>query len=122
MEQKPLILTVDRNRRNLELLAQFLRKEGYQSMGANNLEEFAQALTSFSAEIKLVLVDITGFNRQIWELCQRLQDEQIPFIVISPRQSHALEQESLTHGAQSMLVKPLVVKELLGFIHSQLKD
>lgn len=120
--QQPLILAVDKNCRNVELLAQFLGKEGYQSQGATSLEEFEQALSEFSAEIKLVLLDISGFDRRIWELCQRLQGEQILFIVISPRQSTAIQQESLAHGAQSMLVKPLVVKELLNFIHSLLRE
>ena len=121
MKAKPLILTVDRNRRNLELLAQFLGKEGYQSLGATTLEEFEQALTS-SVNIKLVLVDIAGFDRNIWNLCERLRNEQIPFLVISPRQSAAIQQESLAHGAQSMLVKPLVIKELMRFILSVLGE
>lgn len=122
MKEKPLILTVDRNRRNVELLAQFLTKEGYQSLGANTLEEFEQALSSTSDKINFVLVDVAGFDRSIWELCQRLQDEQIPFVVISPRQSASIQQQSLAHGAWSMLVKPLVVKELLGLIRSLLGD
>lgn len=121
MKQKPLILTVDRNRRNVELLTQFLGKEGYQSLGATSLEELEQVLVD-SVNIKLVVVDIAGFDRNIWNLCERLRDEQIPFLVISPRQSAAIEQESLAHGARTMLVKPLVVKELLGLIRSLLKD
>ncbi len=122
MKEKPLILTVDRNRRNVELLAQFLTKEGYQSLGANTLEEFEQALSSTSDKINFVLVDVAGFDRSIWELCQRLQDEQIPFVVISPRQSASIQQQSLAHGAWSMLVKPLVVKELLSLIRSLLGE
>lgn len=115
----PLILTVDRNRRNLELLAQFLDKEGYQSFGVSSIDEFEQALTQ-ATEIALVLVDIAGFDSQIWKLCEQVRDQQIPFLVISPRQSTAIQQESVASGARSMLVKPLVVKELLRFIRSLL--
>jgi DNA-binding response OmpR family regulator len=123
MKPKPLILTVDRNRRNLVLLAQFLDKDGYQSFGATSIEEFEQALSrAAEAEIALVLVDISGFDSQIWKLCEWLRDEQIPFLVISPRQSAAIQQESVTYGARSMLVKPLVVKELLRFIRSLLGE
>jgi len=39
MSEKPLILTVDSNCRNLELLNKFLNKEGYQTIGVSNLEE-----------------------------------------------------------------------------------
>lgn len=121
MKQKPLILTVDRNRRNLELLAQFLDQEGYQSFGVSSIDEFQQALIEV-AEIALVLVDIGGFDSQIWKLCEKLRDQQIPFLVISPRQSTAIQQESIASGARSMLVKPLVVKELLRFIRSLLGE
>lgn len=118
---KPLILAVDSNRRNVELLGQFLSKEGYQVISANDLQEFEQALNE-PAEISLALVDIAGFNRQIWELCQQLQARSIPFLIISPRQSATLQQESLEHGARSMLVKPLVIRELLRLVRSLLKD
>lgn len=121
MKSKPLILTVDRNRRNLELLAQFLDKQGYQSFGATSIEEFEQALTK-TAEIALVLVDISGFDSHIWKLCELLRNEQIPFLVVSPRQSTAIHQESIAYGARSMLVKPLVIKELLRFIQSLLGE
>jgi CheY-like chemotaxis protein len=50
MSQKPLLLTVDRNRRNLELLAQFLGKEGYQSLGATTLEELLRFIRSLLGE------------------------------------------------------------------------
>lgn len=119
MKPKPLILTVDRNHRNLELLAQFLHNEGYH-FGASSIEQFEQALTT--DEIALVLVDISGFNSHIWKLCERLAHEQIPFLVVSPRQSTAIQQESLAYGARSMLVKPLVVKELLRLLQSLLGE
>jgi DNA-binding NarL/FixJ family response regulator len=102
MSQKPLLLKVDRNRRNFELLAQFLGKEGYQSVGATT--------------------DIAGFDRNIWNLCEQLRDEQIPFLVISPWQSAAIQHESLAHGARSRLLKPLVIEEVLRFIRSLLGE
>ena len=40
MKAAPLILAVDRNRRNLELLGQFLGKEGYQLLTASTPDEF----------------------------------------------------------------------------------
>jgi DNA-binding response OmpR family regulator len=121
MTDKPLLLAVDRNHRNLELLSQFLSKEGYQTQTANSLEQFNQILDE-SKQIELALVDISGFDRRIWDCCERLRGEKIPFLVLSPRQSAAIQQESLAHGASSMLVKPLVVKELLGIIRSLLDE
>ena len=118
MKDNSLILAVDRNHKNLELLTQFLGKEGYQVLAVSSMEEFEQALMR-SKEINLALVDIAGFDRQIWEKCDRLRTENIPFFVLSHKQNVAIQQQSLTHGARSMLVKPLVIK-LLGIIRSEL--
>ena len=118
-ERQPLLLAVDRNQRNLELLAEFLGREGYQILKAGSIEAFEQALTK-SKEIDLAMVDISGFDRSIWERCEQLRDENIPFFVLSLKQSSAIQQQSLGCGAKSVLVKPLVIKELLGIIHSLL--
>ena len=121
MKATPIILAVDHNQRNLELLSQFLGREGHQTRTAASLEEFDQALSGADA-IALALVDITGFDRGIWERCEGLRHHKIPFLVLSPRQSAAIQQESLSHGARGVLIKPLVVKELLGIIRSLLEE
>ena len=116
-----MILAVDRNHRNLELLSQFLGREGYQTRPAATLEEFDQALAEAN-RLGLALVDIAGFDRAIWERCEGLRHHKIPFLVISPKQSADIRQESLDHGAHSMLIKPLVTKELLGVIRHLLEQ
>ena len=121
MNAIPVILAVDRNQRNLELLSQFLGREGYQTHVATTLEEFQEALVEGN-DIGLVLVDIAGFDRRIWECCEGLRHQRIPFLVLSPKQNAALQQVSLTHGARGVLIKPLVVKELLGLIRSLLEE
>jgi DNA-binding response OmpR family regulator len=121
MKSIPVILTVDRNHRNLELLSQFLGHEGYQTRPAVTLEEFDQALAEANG-IGLALVDIAGFDRAIWERCEGLRRHKIPFLVLSPRHSAALQQESLTHGAHGVLIKPLIVKELLRLLGSLLES
>jgi DNA-binding response OmpR family regulator len=121
MKATPVILAVDHNRRNLELLSQFLGREGYQTRTVTGLEEFDQALAE-PDEIALALVDIAGFDRSIWERCEALRHHKIPFLVLSPRQSAAIQQASLTHGAHGVLVKPLTVKDLLGLICGLLQE
>ena len=121
MKAMPLILAVDHNPRNLELLSQFLGREGYQTRTAAGLQEFDQALAE-PDEIALALVDIAGFDRSIWERCEALRHHKIPFLVLSPRQSAAIQQASLTHGAHGVLVKPLTVKDLLSLICGLLKE
>ena len=84
-------------------------------------EEFGLALDR-SDEIGLALIDLAGLGRRIWDPCERLRAKGIPLLVISPRQSVAIERESLAHGARSVLIKPLVVKELLALIRGLLED
>lgn len=121
MGDKPLIMAVDHNRRNLELLSQFLGQEGYETVTAASLEECDRALDE-RTDIRLALVDIAGFGQDIWQRCERLRAADIPLIIISPRQSAAIQQASLTYGARGVLVKPLVVKELLGLVSSLLGE
>jgi len=86
MTGNSIILAVDRNQRNLELLAQFLNKEGYQALGASSFEEVAQAIGQ-PARIGMALVDISGFDRRIWDCCEQLRNHQIPFLILSPNKA-----------------------------------
>lgn len=114
MTAQPILL-VGTNKRNLELLAEFLGKEGYRTLSAANLEEFDQVLNT-TQKINLALVDISGFERGIWERCECLREKGIPLLILSPKQSAAIQQESIAHGARGVLVKPLAVRELIGLV------
>ena len=112
---KPPILLVGSNSRNLELLTQFLGKEGYETRPAMTLEQFADILNS-EEHMGLALVDITGFDRSIWQYCEQCSALNIPLFVISPPPPPRAKHESLEHGAQGVLYKPLVVKELIHLV------
>ncbi len=115
------ILTVDHNQRNLELLGQFLQKEGYTTLPISNLAKFDEVIGQAN-EVGLALVDISGFDRSIWGYCEQLSDRGVPLMVISPRQIAQIQQESITHGAQGVLFKPLVVNELLMIVRNILRQ
>src|SRR5436309_2245601 len=120
MSTKPRILAVDRNRRNPELLAELLCKEGYATLTGATVEEFEQALVAH-ADVALALVDLAGFDRRIWDGCERLRERGVPFLVLSHRRAEAVAQrEGLSHGAKGVLLKPLAMRELLGMIRSLL--
>jgi len=115
------LLLVNRLPRNLQLLADFLAKEGYLTVRASTYEEIDLALAN-PPPLAGALVDITGFDTEIWARCEQLRTAKIPFLVVSPRQSAAIQQASLSHGAKGVMVKPLVVKELIGVIRSILEE
>ena len=121
MSAAPVILAVDRNPHNLEVLAQFLGREGFTTRGVTTLEEF-DAVLNEPAPVSLALVDIAGFDHQIWARCERLRDRDIPLLVLSARHSLAIHRESLAHGARGVLVKPLATRELLGLIRGLMNE
>lgn len=116
MPARQVILTIDRNRRNLELLSQFLSNEGYETQPLSELSQFDAALESPDTRVILALVDISGFGSGIWKYCEQLRRRGIPLLVLSPKKSAAIHQESLAHGARGVLVKPLIVQELVSLI------
>jgi DNA-binding response OmpR family regulator len=121
MASKPRILTVDRNQRNLELLAQFLNKEGYETVAVSTLEDFNQILAQVDS-FGIALVDISGFDRHIWEYCEKLSTQDVPLLILSPPQVKAIQQESLAHGAQGVVFKPLIIKEFSNLIRAMIRD
>lgn len=122
METAPqTLLLVSRLPRNLQLLAEYLGKAGYATLPVTSYGAFDQALTQSQA-IAGGLIDIAGFDAEIWRRCERLRAARVPFLIFSPRHSMAIQQASLSHGAKGIMVKPLVVKELIGAIQSILED
>lgn len=115
------ILVVGVNARNLELLGGFLEKQGYRSVSAASVEQLDGIIRSRS-DLALALVDVSGFNASIWERCRAIHDKDIRLLIISPKQSAAIQKESLTHGAQGVLVKPLVMRELADLIRGLMEE
>jgi DNA-binding response OmpR family regulator len=113
------ILLVSRLPRNLQLLSDLLQKEGYTTVTAGTYDEF-DLILSKQEPIAGALVDIAGFNAEIWQRCEQLRAAKVPFLVVSPQQSAAVQKASLSHGARGVMIKPLVVKELIGIVQSLL--
>lgn len=111
------LLIVGSNPRNQELLAAFIARLGYASVRADTLEALTQYLDN-GDPLRFALVDITGFDETIWERCARLHARDIPLLIISPRQSATVRQLGYAHGAQTIMEKPLEMRELADAIHS----
>lgn len=119
--KKANILTINHNPRNLELLARYLEQEGYHTCGISRLQEL-EGIVEGPKAYDLALLDISGFDRSVWEWCRRISDRGIALLVVSPRHSTAIQHEGLRHGAQSVMTKPLVIRELLALIEVLLKE
>jgi DNA-binding response OmpR family regulator len=118
---KGRILTVDRNQRNLELLEQFLQKQGYETVPVSTLENFEQILAQADS-FGIALVDISGFDRSIWSYCEQLSTHEVPLLILSPPQLKSIRQESLAHGAQDVLFKPLIPNDFVSLVRTMIRD
>lgn len=115
MTAAQVILVVNRNPRNSALLSEFLDRRGYSSRQVGNLEEFDHVLDG-GDRYSLALIDVSGFNQEIWFRCSRLRAASVPFLLISsPIQSVGTEQ-GLRHGATGVLTKPLAMNELANLV------
>ena len=120
MTTPPRILVIDRNRRNLGLLGQFLHTRGYEPVTAASLDELDTALREVD-HLALALVDLAGFDPSIWERCEQLRAAAVPFLMLSPSgHSQAVQQAGASHGARGVLIKPLKSETLLDLIRSLL--
>lgn len=117
MIERTAILVVDRNRRNLELLAKFLERAGYETLTAATVEEFEQAL---SAPPALALVDIAGLEGPVSDYCRRLQERQIPFLLLSRLSDAAVYRTGAACGAIDVVAKPLTAAKLKCLIRGLL--
>ena len=113
--QKPVILIVDNNRSQGETFAQSLVSEGFETRVAGSMAE-AETLLQEIEEVKLALIDISGFDRTFWDQCSQLQDRGVPFVIVAPQRSPYVQQESLKCGARGVLVKPISAKEMIEHI------
>jgi DNA-binding response OmpR family regulator len=110
------LLVVGSNPRNQELLSEFIERLGYGVIRADTLGAVDQVLDD-RRNVRFALVDITGFDPSVWERCARLHSLDIPLLVISPKQSNAVRKMGFSHGARTVLEKPLVMRELADTIH-----
>src|SRR6185437_5775489 len=97
------ILLVNHLRGNLQLLVEFLGKAGYATVTASTYEELDQVLSQ-QPSLSGALIDMAGFDAQIWMRCEKLREGKTPFLVLSPRQSVAVQQASFSHGAKGVVV------------------
>lgn len=118
---KPLIFSLSRNKRNSDILVKILGEQGYEVAGFSEPIEMVSEAKN-REKVDLVLMDISGFNQNIWKSCEDLRILDIPFLVLSPQQHRVIEEQSMKQGAERVLVKPLVIRELLLLVKSLVEN
>lgn len=79
-----------------------------------------QALIAGDTRINGAFVELAGFGREVWDLCETLRQNDIPFFLISGDVSN-VENLGTRHGARGTLHKPLSMT-LLSELIDDLKE
>lgn len=122
------ILMIDDDREMVTLGKLILKREGFDVLFAFSGAEGLEILNNQGDSIDLVLLDIMMIGMDGWQVLETIKGSEklahLPVIMLTAR--HYLEDESETknyeHLFNDYVVKPFVVRELLGKINKLLEE
>ena len=122
------ILMIDDDREMITLGKLILERENFEVLSAYSGAEGLQILDREDGKIDLILLDIMMLGMDGWEVLEHIKGSDkhahIPVIMLTAR--HYLENESETANYSNMfdsyVVKPFVVRDLMGKINELLKN
>ncbi|OOE73100.1 response regulator [Salinivibrio sp. ML290] len=99
---------------NRKVLAASLEEAGYHCRPLVN-EADMEAAAAVGGK-KLALVDTSGFGSNVWRLCEKLQQMNTAFIVLSPQEMLTSSSQATQYGAVSIIQKPVAKKALMQLV------
>ena len=122
------ILMIDDDREMVTLGRLILEREGFEVISAYSGVEGLEILNERADSIDLVLLDIMMIGMDGWQVLETIKASEtlghLPVIMLTAR--HYLEDESETSNYadkfDGYIVKPFVVRDLLGKINNLLQD
>ena len=114
------ILVVDDNAQIVDILSQYIKKEGWPMLAAKTGEE---ALALFdAAEPSLILLDIMLPGIDGFEVCRRIRRvSSVPILMITAKDEDADRILGLDIGADDYIVKPFSPGEVMARIRAVLR-
>ena len=114
------ILVVDDETKIVDILTFNLRKEGYETIEANDGE--AGLALALSENPDLVLLDIMMPKMDGYEVCKQLRKtSQVPVIMLTAKAEETDKVLSFELGADDYITKPFGVKELIARVMANLR-
>lgn len=120
---KPTILIVDDEPDVITLLERTLRLEGFEVLTA--YDGLAAMDIAENDQPGLILLDIMMPMMSGYEVCEQLkanpQTKHIPIICVTSAHGQANRENAQRAGAQALIMKPFMTKELIAQINRYLK-
>ncbi|ABS22113.1 response regulator transcription factor [Bacillus cytotoxicus] len=115
------ILIIDDDKEIVELLAVYLRNEGYDIYKAYDGDEALQMLSMY--EIDLMILDIMMPKRNGLEVCQQVREHNntVPILMLSAKAEDMDKILGLMTGADDYMIKPFNPLELMARVKALLR-
>ncbi len=115
------ILFADDEERMRKLISDFLKKEGYTTICANNGRE-ALELFQKMEDINLLILDVMMPQMDGWEVCREVRkSSRIPIIMLTARDQEADELQGFELGADEYISKPFSPPVLIARVNALLR-
>ena len=117
---KKTILVVEDDPKTADLIALYLKREGFHPQIAHNGEK--GLILARRESPLLVILDLMLPKLDGWEVCRRLrQDFDVPVIMLTARGEEIDRVAGLTLGADDYVVKPFSPRELVARVQAVLR-
>ena len=114
------ILIVEDETNIADLINLYLKKEGYETMVANDGGKALELYRLFRPD--LVLLDIMLPVMDGWAVCSKIREtDSTPIIMLTAKGETIDKVSGLEMGADDYIVKPFEMKELLARVHAVLR-
>lgn len=115
------VLFADDEERMRKLLSDFLKKEGYMTICAQNGRE-AVDLFNQNEDISLMILDVMMPEMDGWEVCRQVRkSSRIPIIMLTARDQEADELQGFALGADEYISKPFSPPILIARVNALLR-
>lgn len=114
------VLIVEDDANTADLVALYLRREGFQTLTAKDGEQGLNLAERYRPD--LVILDLMLPNVDGWEVCRRLrQNSNVPVIMLTARGEEIDRVAGLTLGADDYVIKPFSPRELVARVVAVLR-
>lgn len=113
MADTPHILLVDDDRRIRELLAEYLKTNGFLVTAASNAHEARRALDGLAFDMIVLDIMMPGENGFVFATALRGAGNTVPILMLSARSDASDRIQGLATGSDDYLGKPFEPEELL---------